>query len=61
MAASGGAKLTKDGNVSGISVPEAVAFISPSRGWIVGETLPSAGFVIVADGGHTWTRQYQVR
>jgi photosystem II stability/assembly factor-like uncharacterized protein len=63
MAASGGARLTKDGNVSGISVPEAVAFISPSQGWIVGQTLPSGDFVIVAtaDGGHTWTRQYQAR
>ena len=63
MAASGGAKLTKDGNVSGISVPEAVAFISPVQGWIVGQTLPSGGFVIVAtaDGGHTWARQYQAR
>jgi hypothetical protein len=63
MAASGGAQLTKDGNVSGISVPEAVAFISPSQGWIVGQTLPSGDFVIVttADGGHTWTRQYQTR
>ena len=61
MAASGGAKLTKDGNVSGISVPEAVAFISPAQGWIIGQTLPSGDFVIVAtaDGGHTWTRQYQ--
>ena len=61
MAASGGAKLTKDGNVSGISVPEAVAFISPSQGWIVGQTLPSGDFVIVAtaDGGRTWIRQYQ--
>ncbi len=63
MAASGGAKLTKDGNVSGISVPEAVAFISSSQGWIVGQALPSGDFVIVAtaDGGHTWTRQYQAR
>jgi hypothetical protein len=63
MAASGGAKLTKDGNVSGISVPEAVAFISPSQGWIVGQTLPSGDFVIVAttDGGRTWTRQYRAR
>jgi photosystem II stability/assembly factor-like uncharacterized protein len=63
MAASGGAKLTKDGNVSGVSVPEAVAFVSPSQGWIVGETLPSGNFVIVttADAGHTWTRQYQAR
>jgi photosystem II stability/assembly factor-like uncharacterized protein len=61
MAASGGATLTKDGNVSGISVPEATAFISPSQGWVVGEALPSGGFVIeaTADGGRTWTRQYQ--
>ena len=63
MAASGGAKLTKDGNVSGISVPEAVAFISPSQGWIVGQALPSGDFVIMAtaDSGHTWNRQYQAR
>lgn len=63
LAASGGATLTKEGNVNGISVPEAAAFITPSQGWVVGETLPSGGFTIeaTADGGHSWTRQYQVR
>jgi photosystem II stability/assembly factor-like uncharacterized protein len=63
MAASGGATLTKEGNVGGVSVPEATAFISPSQGWVVGETLPSGDFVIeaTADAGHTWTRQYQAR
>lgn len=60
---SGGATRTSMGNVDGISVPVAAAFTSPSRGWVVGETLPSRGFVIEAtsDGGRTWTRQYQVR
>jgi hypothetical protein len=63
LASSGGATLTKEGNVGGISVPEAAAFISPSRGWVVGETLPSGDFVVeaTANGGHTWTRQYQAR
>jgi hypothetical protein len=44
-------------------VPIAAAFTSPSQGWVVGETLPSRGFVIeaTADGGCTWTRQYQPR
>jgi photosystem II stability/assembly factor-like uncharacterized protein len=45
------------------SVRDATAFISPSQGWVVGQTLPSGGFVIeaTAGGGHTWTRQYQAR
>lgn len=63
MATAGGATLTSAGNVGGVSVPGSAAFISPSQGWVVGETLPSRGFVIeaTADGGHTWTRQYQTR
>ena len=63
MASSGGATLTQEGNVGGVSVPEATAFTSPSQGWVVGQTLPSGDFVIMAtaDAGHTWTRQYQAR
>jgi photosystem II stability/assembly factor-like uncharacterized protein len=63
MVTSGGATKTRAGNVGGISVPVSAAFTSPSQGWVVGETMPSHGFVIVAtaDGGRTWTRQYQVR
>jgi len=63
LVTSGGATLTSEGNVGGVSVPEAAAFISPSRGWVVGETLPSGDFVIetTANSGHTWTRQYQAR
>jgi len=63
MVASGGATLTMEGNVGGVSVPEATAFISPVQGWVIGETLPSGDFVIeaTADAGHTWTLQYQAR
>ena len=63
LVSSSGATQTRAGNVGGISVPIAVAFTGPSQGWVVGETLPSRGFVIEAtsDGGRTWTRQYQVR
>jgi photosystem II stability/assembly factor-like uncharacterized protein len=63
LVTSGGATLTSEGNVGGVSVPEAAAFISPSQGWVVGETLPSGDFVIetTANSGHTWTRQYQAR
>jgi photosystem II stability/assembly factor-like uncharacterized protein len=62
LVTSSGATQTRAGNVGGISVPIAVAFTGPSQGWVVGETLPSRGFVIEAtsDGGRTWTRQYQV-
>jgi len=63
LVTSGGATLTRDGNVGGVSVPMAAAFISPSQGWVVGETLPSGNLVIeaTANGGHTWARQYQAR
>jgi photosystem II stability/assembly factor-like uncharacterized protein len=63
LVTSGGATVTSEGNVGGVSVPEAAAFISPSQGWVVGETLPSGDFVIevTANSGHTWTRQYQAR
>jgi len=63
LVTSGGATLTEEGNVGGVSVPVAAAFISPSQGWVVGETLPSGDVVIeaTANGGHTWTRQYQAR
>jgi len=63
LVSSGGATLTSEGNVGGVSVPEAAAFISPSQGWVVGETLPSGDFVIetTANSGHTWTQQYQAR
>jgi photosystem II stability/assembly factor-like uncharacterized protein len=63
LVTSSGATQTRAGNVGGISVPIAVAFTGPSQGWVVGEALPSRGFVIEAtsDGGRTWTRQYQVR
>jgi len=62
LVTAGGATLTREGNVGGVSVPMTAAFISPSQGWVVGETLPSGNLVIeaTANGGHTWTRQYQV-
>ena len=62
VASAGGATLTREGDVGGVSVPEAAAFISTSQGWVVGEALPSGDFVVeaTADGGHTWTRQYEV-
>jgi photosystem II stability/assembly factor-like uncharacterized protein len=63
LASSGGATLTSASDVGGVSVPAATAFISPSQGWVVGETLPSGDFVVeaTANGGHTWTRQHEVR
>jgi photosystem II stability/assembly factor-like uncharacterized protein len=63
VASAGGATLTKEGDVGGVSVPEAAAFVSTSQGWVVGEALPSGDFVVeaTANGGHTWTRQYQAR
>jgi photosystem II stability/assembly factor-like uncharacterized protein len=62
--ATGGTRLTKAGNVGGVTQPNAAAFVAVSRGWVVGadQTTPSQpGRDVIeatADGGRTWTRQY---
>jgi photosystem II stability/assembly factor-like uncharacterized protein len=61
-----GSVLSRPGYVGGLTQALGAAFISPSQGWVVGtdQTQPGrrGGYVIQAtsDGGHTWTRQYQI-
>lgn len=60
----GGTNLQKKGNVGGVTQPFAAAFVTTSRGWVVGadQTSPNQPgrdvIAATADGGHTWTRQY---
>ena len=68
MAIVTGTAITSLGDVGGLTRPFGAAFISPRQGWVIGEDQVTAGngnwgeAVIQAttDGGHTWTRQYQV-
>lgn len=65
MVTGGGSSLSRQGMVSGLTQPLAAAFISSSQGWVIGtdQTQPRqrGDYVIeaTADGGKTWTRQYQ--
>jgi hypothetical protein len=55
-------RLSRKGNVAGISQPFAASFLSPSTGWVVGalRTGSVVTFRIVRtdDGGQTWQVQY---
>ncbi len=65
MVTGGGADRSIQGNVSGTTQAYGVAFITTSRGWVVGTDQTVAdrygNYAIEAtmDGGLTWTRQYQ--
>jgi photosystem II stability/assembly factor-like uncharacterized protein len=60
-----GSRLTTEGNVGGMSQAYGAAFISAARGWVVGtdQTVPGTyGNDVIqatADGGRTWTLEYQ--
>jgi Photosynthesis system II assembly factor YCF48 len=66
MATGSGAHLTREGNVSGVALPEAVSFVSPMTGWVAGEqdvftrgsVKRQQRIVFTADGGRTWHVQY---
>ena len=55
LASGGGTTLTSAGNVAAINQPLAAAFLTPARGWVVGENLKSNTFAVEAttDGGHS--------
>jgi photosystem II stability/assembly factor-like uncharacterized protein len=63
MMVTGDTHLTLDGNVGGINQAYGVAFVSTTVGWVVGGNEQTGVYSIeaTADGGHTWTSQYQVR
>lgn len=56
-----GARLSRLGGITGISQAYGVAFISGTQGWVIGKSMPSGRYAIeaTADGGHSWTSQYQ--
>jgi len=60
MATDGGATLNRAGDVTGVNQPLAAAFLTTTRGWVVGENLKAHTFAIVAtaDAGRSWTTQY---
>jgi photosystem II stability/assembly factor-like uncharacterized protein len=60
VAANGGATLYRAGDVAGVNEPLAAAFLTTTRGWVVGENLKARTFAIVAtaNAGRTWTTQY---
>jgi photosystem II stability/assembly factor-like uncharacterized protein len=60
MATNGGATLNRAGDVTGVNQPLDAAFLTTTRGWVVGENLKARTFAIVAtaDAGRTWTTQY---
>jgi photosystem II stability/assembly factor-like uncharacterized protein len=60
MATNGGATLDRAGDVTGVNQPLAAAFVTTTKGWVVGENLKARTFAIVAtaDAGRTWTTQY---
>jgi len=69
IARAGGARLTRTGNVTGITGPLAASFTSTSQGWVIGvlEHYHPTGvnaftYLIVhtGDGGRSWHSQYRM-
>jgi len=60
LVSGGGRTLAKVGDVSAVNEPFAAAFLSPARGWVVGENLRTGACSIeaTADAGRTWATQY---
>jgi photosystem II stability/assembly factor-like uncharacterized protein len=62
LASNNGHTLSKMGQVGAINEPMAAAFLSPDRGWVVGENLKTNAFDVEAtsNAGRSWTTQYTV-
>jgi hypothetical protein len=67
LATSGGAMLSPQGNVGGLTEPTAVSFVSPAQGWVTGLDISYRNpgrprgrvrIVATADGGRTWRVEY---
>jgi hypothetical protein len=69
IATNSGSTLTKKGNVSAITQPQAASFLSPEVGWVAGSdsVFPTSAkgtpksqerIVATTDGGRTWHVQY---
>ncbi|HTR91994.1 MAG TPA: YCF48-related protein [Trebonia sp.] len=67
VAANAGATLTEEGNVGGLSIADAAAFLSPQAGWVAGtynqEINPARSraqqrIVMTSDGGKTWRTEW---
>ncbi len=62
-----GALLTREGDVGGLTDPDAASFLSPQLGWVAGTMTSTEGngsfserwrIVFTDDGGQTWQVQY---
>ncbi len=62
-----GARLVREGNVGGLTDPEAASFLSPQLGWVAGVVTSYSGtghfsqrlrIVFTDDAGRTWHVQY---
>jgi Photosynthesis system II assembly factor YCF48 len=64
LATGSGASLTPEGNVAGLTIPEAASFVSPRLGWVAGagSYLGDGRFrqciLFTDDSGRTWHIQY---
>lgn len=58
-----GSGISRGGDVGGVSQAYGAAFVSVARGWVTGKNARTGryGIEATADGGHTWTSQYQTR
>lgn len=60
----GGTGLGRHGDVHGMTQAYAAAFVSASRGWVIGTDQTASGkagpdvIEATTNGGHSWTRQY---
>jgi hypothetical protein len=60
-----GATLAREGNVAGITAPEAASFLSAQVGWVAGEAAEDSGtfrsqqrIMATANGGRTWVLRW---
>jgi hypothetical protein len=67
LATGGGAMLSPQGNVGGLTQPTAASFLSPAQGWVTGLEISYRNpgrprrcvrIVATADGGRTWRVEY---
>jgi hypothetical protein len=64
LAARGGAILHREGDVGGLTIAQAAAFLTPAVGWVTGEMIgyrthrERQRIVSTTDGGRSWRIEY---
>jgi hypothetical protein len=58
-----GSGIARGGDITGISQAYGAAFVSATKGWVIGKNARTGeyGIEATANGGHTWASQYQTR